>query len=131
MPGITIRDADERDVLVVDLARVLQIAGDRALHSRWRVSGVDVGGGTTAEELHRISDDQLALMGDQLLTLARGVWQIIDGKFEAFEDEADSPWLTIYAVDSSAYDVVTTDIHLLEMLRDAFCEVSDLPESAL
>jgi hypothetical protein len=131
MPGITIRDADERHVLVVDLAGILNLVGERALHSRWLVSGVDAPGGETADELGYVSDNHVVVTGERLLELAQGVWQIIDGKFQAFENDSASPWLTIYAVDSSAYDVVCKDVGLLDRLKSTFRAVSDLPESAL
>jgi len=131
MRGITIRDADERDVLTVDLKDILEIVGERAFRSRWVLSGVDATGEQAAEELHRLCDGHIPVDGQRLAELAGGVWEVIDGRFEAYDEGEDSPWLVVCAVDSSAYDVVTQDNATLEKVRSSYREVSDLPESAL
>ncbi len=130
MRGITIRDVDERGILAVSLASILEIIGERALHSRWVLSGVEAWGEEAASQLHRIADEHSSVDGEHLFDLAKGVWQIIDGKFEAFEPCQISPWLTVLAVDSSAYDVCTDDVMLLAKFRKCFHNVSDLPEWA-
>ena len=129
MLGIIIRDADERDVLTVDLASILEIVGERALASRWRVADVDTTGGEAAEQLYRVSDDRLLIPGRTLLELARGVWQIVDGTFEAYDNDAELPWLIVRAVDSSEWDVLSTDVVVLTELTMAFRDVSEFPES--
>lgn len=131
MKGITISDGDERNVLAFDLKDILVVAGHRALQSIWTISDVDVAGEKAATELHRICDEHETVNGSTLLNLSQQVWQVIDGRFEATDITGGSPWLAIYAVDSSAFDVVTDDMQLLERLRSSFREVADLPDEVL
>jgi hypothetical protein len=131
MIGITIQDVDDRDVLTVDLIDILRFAGERALRSRWLLSGVEAGGNEAAEKLHLLSAAGLPVEGNQLMDLAKQVWQVIDGKFEGFDDESTSPWIIIIAVDSSAYDVVTDDKKLVDTLKEKFDNVLDLSSSVL
>jgi len=131
MRGITIRDADERDILTVGLKDILEIVGERAFRSRWVLSGVDATGDQAAEELHRLCDGHIPVDGQRLAKLVGSVWEVINGRFEAYDEVEDSPWLVICAVDSTAYDVVTQDETALERVRSSYSEVTDLPESAL
>lgn len=128
MKGVTIGDRDQKDVLNFDLKDILQLAGGRAIKSRWKLTRVEASGKQSAEDLHRLCDSGTIVEGQALANLAADVWQVIDGQFEAFDDCAKSPWLVIHAVDSTAYDVQSNDESLLERLRTHFRSVRDLPE---
>lgn len=129
MKGLTINDRDEQGVLKFDLKDILRLAGERALQSDWKLTEVEALGKDAAEEIHQISDCHSLVDGRKLKKLADDVWQIVDGRLEAYDDDTDNPWLVISAVDSSAYDVQTDDEGLLEGLRAHFESVCDLPES--
>ncbi len=131
MAGVIIRDTDKRGVLSVDLAPIMETVGERALRSRWRVTGVETTGGETAEDLYRVCDNGAVVTGDRLLELARGLWQIIEGIFEAYDNDLDVPWLMVRAVDSCWWGVVTDDLVALAKLKRVFREIIDVPESEI
>lgn len=117
MFGITISEFDDRGVLAVDLRHILEALGEKAVKCRWRVEGVEAIG-HKATELQELSDRRATLTGDALVRLANEVSQVVDGTFSAFENDADTPWLVVSAVDSSAYDVTSPDLlQLHELLR--------------
>ncbi|HQU42527.1 MAG TPA: hypothetical protein PK867_06925 [Pirellulales bacterium] len=128
MRGVSITGFDQRHVLKVDLADILAAVGDAVEASTWALSGVEVLGGTDAEELQRLSDERRTIDGKSLALRARNVSQVMEGEFRAFRGAEESPWLVIYAVDSSGYDVLTDDDELLGRLRAKFQDVRELPE---
>lgn len=130
MYAVTIDDVDERNCLAFDLKDILALAGERAANSTWRLSNVEAGGETAAQELHRLSDEQVAVSGERLLELANEVWQVIEGNFEGFDGIRGPLWLTIRAVDSSCFDVITEDADLIRRIRSTFRQVTDLPKDA-
>lgn len=130
MRGVTINDRDEQGVLKFDLKDILRLAGERALRSRWKLTDVEALGEDAADEIHRISDRHSLVDGRKLMKLADGVSQIVDGQFEAYDDDTNKPWLVINAVDSSAYDVQSDNEDLLTGLRAHFESICDLPESS-
>ena len=99
--AVTIHDIRDR-VLAFDLIDILRIAGPDAESSSWRCRNVECTG-DLAEELHRASDAMSALTGAEMLRLAGGVLQIIDGDFEAYSASETRPWLVVRAIDSSEY----------------------------
>lgn len=79
-------------VLAFDLIDILRLAGPEAESSYWRCRNVQCNG-ALAEELHRVSEAGSALPGAEMLRLAGGVFQIIDGDFEAHRLGETQPWL--------------------------------------
>jgi hypothetical protein len=110
---------------------ILEIIGDRAFNSMWLLSGVDSTGDEKVEDLYRVADEHVYVTGRALHVIAQGVWQIIDGKFEAFDCGEERPWLVVYAVDSSAYDVITSDEGALEKVKARFHNVSPYPDECV
>jgi hypothetical protein len=127
MKGITIKDKKDH-FLTFDLRDILNIIGDPALTSTWKLSDVEANG-NTAEKLHEINDKGSAISGYDLLSLSIDLTQFIDGNFEAFRNEENSPWLVIRAIDSTEFDVETDDDQILQKVRQSFTNVSDLLES--
>jgi hypothetical protein len=80
-----------------------------------------------AEKLHQIADTQQWISGALLLQLAVGITQVIDGKFQGNRLNENQPWLTITAVDSSAYDIESLDENIIAQMRQQFQQVSELP----
>lgn len=126
MFGITISEFDDRGVLAVDLRHILGALGDKAVKCHWLVEGVEAIG-PNADKLHELSDKRATLTGDTLVGLANEVSQIVDGKFSAFENDAATPWLVVSAVDSSAYDITSTDLLQLHDLLHRFPSAQFIP----
>lgn len=127
MRGVTIADFDERGVLTVGLYDILVSLGPRAVSSSWLLSNVEASGPGADALLEQMADSQDPVSGDVLLGIAERVNQVIDGKFVAFEDEGADPWIAVYAVDSSAFDVVTDDLAVLSGVRSQFPTAMDIP----
>lgn len=127
MFGVTIREMDENGGLVIDLRDVLALLGTAATSSRWTIEGVEATGTSAAERLERLSDAAATVSGNELMQIASEVSQIVDGKFSAFEDNSDSPWIVIAAVDSSAYDVITSRSDVLDTIKNAFKSAEYIP----
>jgi hypothetical protein len=131
MKGIAIRDADpNRPFLSFDLTDLLDVVGADAVGSTWSVRGVECVGPSAeaVAALHKASDESEELSGERLVALAREITQVIDGEFIGRRLTESDPWIVIRAVDSSWFDVETTDEALLLKLRARFNEVSDLPD---
>jgi hypothetical protein len=128
MRGVQIRDMNESGhVLAVDLQHILDLFGERTIQSRWRASEVWATGretGEAAAELERLADGQTFIPGEHLSRIAHDLVQVIDGEFTAFES-SDSPWIIIRAVDSSFYEVFSTEPAVLDRVRASFQKVSD------
>jgi diaminopimelate decarboxylase len=130
MPFHAVTIYDIRDgVLAFDLIDILRIVGPDAKSSSWRCRNVDCSG-DLAEELHRVSDAESAVSGAEMLRLASGVLQIIDGDFEAYRADEKRPWLVVRAIDSTLYAVITQDGGLLARVRERFRDVRDSPHDA-
>lgn len=122
MPGVTILDrSPDGRTLGFDLIDILLVLGDDARRSVWTVHGIEALG-RRADELHD------KVLGEQLVELARGVDQVIDGTLAGRLPGADAPWIVIRAVDSSAFDVETTREDVIDALRARFSRVADLPD---
>jgi diaminopimelate decarboxylase len=126
--AVTIHDIRDR-VLAFDLIDILRLVGPDAESSSWRCRKVECAG-DLAEELHRVSDAESPLTGAEMLRLAGGVFQIIDGDFEAYRPGETRPWLVVRAIDSSEYAVITKDERLLARVRERFRDVRDSPDDA-
>jgi hypothetical protein len=126
--AVTIHDTRDR-VLAFDLIDILRLAGPDAESSSWHCRNVECTG-DLAEELHRVSDAGSALTGVEMLRLAGGLLQVIDGDFEAYRPGETRPWLVVRAIDSSEYAAITQDERLLARVRERFRDVRDSPEDA-
>jgi hypothetical protein len=124
--GLAISDRDDRNVLAFDLKDILALLGDKGLTSTWLLEGVEVVDGDAASDLHKFSESGEAVPGERLRKLAEKVSQTIDGEFSAFLDESQGPWIRIRAVDSSAFDVITTDTDVYRAIKNRFSRVAEL-----
>jgi hypothetical protein len=129
MYAVTIDDRNESGVLALDLKDVLKALGARVSQSRWTIADVEAIGGAAADALMGYPDQSLALNGKELLELAEGVDQIVNGRFAAFTGNSERPWVTVFAVDSSAFDVVAEDEEVLDGIWVAFNDVEVIPAS--
>ncbi|HEV2293594.1 MAG TPA: hypothetical protein VGR35_07050 [Tepidisphaeraceae bacterium] len=87
--AVTIHITRDR-VLALDLINILRVAGPDAESSSWGCRKVEASG-DLAHELHRVSDAESVLTGADMLRLAGGVLQVIDGDFEACRPGETSP----------------------------------------
>jgi hypothetical protein len=74
---------------------------------------------------YRTSSNHKTAITDQttLLQLAAEITQVIDGKFQGNRLNENQPWLTITAVDSTAYDVETFDKTSLLKFNSSFSKL--------
>ena len=130
--AVTIHDrrkVGDGHVLAFGLIDILRLAETDVESSSWRCSDVD-GGGELMEELDHVSSGNAVISGAEMLRLAGGVYQMIDGDFEAYRPDEPRHWLVIRAIDSSEYVVSTDNERLLARVRERFCDVRDSPMDA-
>lgn len=127
MFAITITDKDDRGGLAVELKDILSVVGEAVSTSHWKLEGVEAYGSPAAEKLEEMSDTGAIISGSELMNLASEVSQIVDGMFSGFEEGSESPWITITAIDSSAYDVASERVDALEAIRASFQTVKYIP----
>jgi hypothetical protein len=139
MHGLSIHDGTRDDptlsprpevgCLDFDLVDVLRALGPQAERSAWRCGDVDCFG-VTAGALDQAIAAGGRISGEQLLAFAAGLTQVIDGTFEGFDLGATAPWVVITAVDSSWWEVRSSDDAALAAIRERFRATRALPERA-
>lgn len=102
-----------------DLYDLIAALGKRALRSTWFGSGADCYG-ETAEDLRALTDQNGPIEGGELLRLASGIRQTIQGDFQAFDPGAASPWIFIRAWDGSGFYIETDDPLVEQQLKAQF-----------
>jgi hypothetical protein len=70
-------------VLAVDLIDILRLCESDVLLSSWRLRNVDCAG-DLADEFMRLGESEATVNGQELVRLASGVYQVIEGDFEAY-----------------------------------------------
>jgi hypothetical protein len=78
--------------------------------------------GQDIDAFERSPDDLID--GTRMLVAAQQLHQVIDGHFEAFENES-TPWVVVRAVDSSWWEVLSDDQAVLDAVRSRFKVVED------
>lgn len=129
MRGIQIKDAapSARGVrLVFDLKDILAIISDFVPSHRWRCQDV-VYTGTVEGEFTMVRLPPREFSGYEFSSFASAISQTIDGTFEALENDSETPWLIIRAVDSSWFEVWSLYGEVLERIKRHFASVRDIP----
>lgn len=99
MHGITILDRNKAgNSLGFDLKDILSALGESVKNSLWIVSYAEALG-EDAERLHVIADKQCEISGDELISIAKNIYQVVEGEFRARQIESEQEWLVIRAVD--------------------------------
>jgi hypothetical protein len=132
LEAVTIHDMrplGDGQVMAVHLIDILRLWEPEILASSWRVSCVDCLG-DLADEFVRLGDANGTISSPELLRLASGVCQVIEGDFEAYRPHEEQPWLVVRAIDSTLYVVITEDAQLLDRVRSRFSDVRPAPEEA-
>jgi hypothetical protein len=114
----------------LDLHSIIVALGERALNSIWVGSGVDCYG-ANAEELCALTDRKQPIAGNDLLRITAGIYQTIEGYFNAFDKGSTSHWLEIRAWDGSGFYIETNDEAIVKRLQSRFQEVEDVEEAKL
>ena len=83
MYTITVMDRDESGSLSVQLADILETLGDSFTDLIWRIQSVEANGpGGSVLDLAAARGAELT--NDELVTIARQLWQVVDGEFSAY-----------------------------------------------
>ncbi len=138
---ITLRIYDLRDgrVLALDLRDLIDLLAPRSLEASWTVSPVRVeypslgrsfdqfemlGPGRAGEDpLEILAAGGVAVTGMILSKYAHETHQVIWGQFVATLPEQIDAWVTIRAIDSTFYEVTTSDEEVLAKIRSAYQDV--------
>ena len=131
MRGLRIRDLVDDRYLAFDLRDLLAAVGSHVHHSEWQCEVVECVGGEGVVSLQNRYNATQRLSGDALAELADQTHQVIDGVFRAFAPGAKTPWLEIEAVDSTYWEVRTSDEAILDSLGRKFREVERFEEKAV
>jgi hypothetical protein len=129
MQTITIHDLhDDRNILAFDLRDLLALLAPASLEAEWTVTNpayeeffATAEGGAALEKLAAVS---ATVSGKELLALANETQQVIWGDFMgAFQNRPGQIWTIIRAVDSSFYEITTSDSEVLEKVKRHFNDV--------
>jgi hypothetical protein len=80
-------------------------------------------GDEAAERLEHLARSPDRISGTLLRDLLSRAAQVIWGEFAAYEDDRDTPWVIVRAIDSSWCEVETDDIAVLDRIRETFVDV--------
>lgn len=104
----------------IGLAEVLSALGRTTANAVWELRLDEVAPGPEGDRLHTAADGPRIGTRELMLT-AFPDGQIIDGELRAFAQPGDAePLLVLYAVDSTDWDLETTDPAVLAAAREAF-----------
>jgi hypothetical protein len=126
--GLTFRMFGSKAGGARDLDQLLARVGDRYPNIEWLVGETEVAGEPSAakrfdEEINkRTRIPQL-----RMVPVAKGV-QLIDGELSGYLPNSDDSVVTIRAVDSTYWDVISPDDALLETLRAWAPDATELPD---
>jgi hypothetical protein len=128
MKGLKIKDSRKTELgsfLKFDLKEIFSAIGEPVRVSTWRCHNVECTG-ENAQRLYEVSEKGESVSGKELVQIVAGIFQTIDGEFEAYRDGKEDPWLVVNAVDSSWFEVLSVDSAVLERIRSSFQHVSEL-----
>lgn len=132
MSVLRIHDLED-GILSVDLDRILNLLSPRSTKARWTVSAVRAvhteqewfdATGDGGEALDALANKGLPLSGHELSEIAQRTVQVIWGEFTAaLPDALHTPWITVRAIDSSFYEIITSDESVLKIVLSTFKDV--------
>ena len=108
-----------------DLHDLIAALGERALHSTWFGNGVNCYG-EKAEELYALTNQNKPIQGPDLLAIASGISQTIQGDFTAFDQGANSHWILIRAWKGSGFYIEINDRHNKQQLKTRFPSMEEV-----
>jgi len=136
----TLRIYDYRDgVLALDLRDLIDLLAPRSIEASWTASPVKLGNpelGRSIDEFMmtgpgRPGEDQLELLaasgspvsGLMFAEYAHATWQVIWGEFMGILPAQRDIWVVIRAIDSTFYEVTTSDDEVLAKIKSAYKDV--------
>jgi hypothetical protein len=134
----TLRIYDLRDggVLALDLRDLIDLLAPRSLESSWTVSPVKVENptlgrgfdefmvtGQRGDELERLAAGGSLVSGPMPAEYAHAIHQVIWGQFVATFPEQTDAWIVIRAIDSTFYEVTTSDDMVVAKIMSAYKDV--------
>jgi hypothetical protein len=137
----TLRIYDHRGgrVLALDLRDLIDLLAPPSLEASWTVSPVNVeyptlghsidqfemtGSGRTGEDpLELLAANGSPVSGLLLAEYAHATHQVIWGQFVATRPEQTDAWVIIRAIDSTFYEVTTSDETVLAKIRSTYKDV--------
>lgn len=131
MTTVRIHDTDS-DRHGCILSRLLKLLAPRSLQAKWTISAITSTSpkwiwfeatGDGGEQLEILAPSKTPISGHELAVLAKKTRQVIWGSFAASLSSADDAWLTIRAIDSTFYEVNSSDEAVLEAIRSTFDRV--------
>lgn len=128
MARVTIHDLDERGCLAFDLRELLRALAPPSLAALWTIATPEdepfEATGAGGMRLEGMAEMSAQIRGDELLAIAEGTVQVIWGDFvAALPDDPHREWLTIRAVDSSFFEVETSDEASIAAVTSLFSDV--------
>lgn len=129
MATVTIHDLYDGRVLAFDLHDLLRLLAPSSLEARWTITSNEEDFFATGEggaRLEELAATAAEVTGIELLALADDTAQVIWGDFiGVLPDDGREPWITIRAVDSSFYEVMTYDSEAIFKIKTRFADVRD------
>ena len=114
--------------LSFDLRDVLRVLAPPSLAATWTVRTPDESSfeamGAGGARLERWAEVSAQVRGEELLAVADDTLQVIWGDFAgALPDELNREWLIVRAVDSSFFEVETSDEAAIAAIKSSFKDV--------
>ncbi|MGO4563164.1 hypothetical protein [Mesorhizobium sp. 2RAF21] len=123
----------KQHALALDLRHLLDLLAPRALQADWKVSTIKSSEphhawfeatGDGGEQLEVLAQEDTRLSGPDLAALAKNTRQVIWGEFVgSFPNTQDDMWVTIRAIDSTFYEVSSSDETVLKRIKSFFKDV--------
>lgn len=127
MKKLTIHDLDGA-VLAFDLRDLLRVLAPRSLAATWKITSSSESAfdatGAGGLRLEALADTPAQIIGEELLTIADDTVQVIWGDFVgALPADPDQEWLIVRAVDSSFFEIETSDQSSIAAIKSRFHDV--------
>lgn len=127
MEKLTIHDLDGA-VLAFDLRDLLRVLAPRSLAATWKITSSSASAfdatGSGGLRLEALADTPAQIIGEELLTIADDTVQVIWGDFVgALPADPDQEWLIVRAVDSSFFEIETSDQSSIAAIKSRFHDV--------
>jgi hypothetical protein len=125
MSGLTFKCWGEN--VYIPLSEVLLALGHRVLKLKWKVEIAELAPGARTAALEKLGVQQRVGTLELLHHITPSV-QIIDGEFSAYEPGGRLK-LIVRAVDSTWWDIETSDPKILKVVQEQFPDAVPLPET--
>jgi hypothetical protein len=140
MPMTTLRIYDYRDngALALDLRDLIDLLAPRSLRANWTVAPVTLNDPKLGpvdefmmtgprdpgeDQLELLAASGVSVTGAKLAEAARAAFQVIWGQFTATLPEQSDAWVVIRAIDSTFYEVTSSDQFVLSAIRSTYKDV--------